>query len=70
MRKILSVIKREYIQIVRTKGFIIGTILGPVLMASFIVIPVVVSLVSVEKQESIAVIDSTNEIFVELDKKL
>ena len=70
MRKILSVIKREYIQIVRTKGFIIGTILGPVLMASFIVIPVVVSLVSVEKQEQIAVIDSTNEIFIELDKKL
>ncbi len=70
MRKILSVIKREYIQIVRTKGFIIGTILGPVLMASFIVIPVVVSLVSVEKQEKIAVIDSTNEIFIELDKKL
>jgi len=70
MRKILAVIKREYIQIVRTKGFIIGTILGPVLMASFIVIPVVVSLVSVEKQERIAVIDSTNEIFVELDKKL
>jgi len=70
MRKILSVIKREYLQIVRTKGFIIGTILGPVLMASFIIIPIVVSLVSVEKQEYISVIDLSQNIFVDLEKKL
>ncbi len=36
MRKILAVIKREYLQIVKTKGFIIGTILGPVLMSLFL----------------------------------
>jgi len=70
MRKILSVIKREYIQIVRTKGFIIGTILGPVLMASFIVIPIVVSVISVGQQERIGVIDLSQEIFEALDKKL
>jgi ABC-type Na+ efflux pump permease subunit len=39
MHKIISVIKREYIQIVRTKGFIIGTILGPVFMLALIVVP-------------------------------
>jgi len=70
MNKILSVIKREYIQIVRTKGFIIGTILGPVLMAAFIVIPVLVSLVSVDKQEKIGVVDLSGEIFMELDTRL
>ena len=70
MRKILSVIKREYIQIVKTKGFIIGTILGPVLMASFIVIPIVVSVISVGQQERIGVIDLSQEIFEALDKKL
>lgn len=70
MRKILAVIKREYIQIVRTKGFIIGTILGPVGMIALIVIPIIVSSVSVEKQETIGVVDLTNEIFMELDKKL
>ncbi len=70
MRKILAVIKREYIQIVRTKGFIIGTVLGPVFMLALIVIPIIVSSVSVEKQETIGVVDLTNEMFMELDKKL
>lgn len=70
MRKILAVIKREYIQIVRTKGFIIGTVLGPVFMLALIVIPIIVSSASVEKHETIGVVDLTNEIFMELDKKL
>jgi ABC-2 type transport system permease protein len=70
MRKIISVIKREYIQIVRTKGFVIGTILGPVLMAGFIVVPILVQFVSVDKQENIGVVDLSGEVFMELDKKL
>lgn len=70
MRKILSVIKREYIQIVRTKGFIIGTILGPVIMAALIIVPVVVQFVSVDQQERIGVVDMSREVFPELDKKL
>ncbi|MGD2244946.1 MAG: ABC transporter permease [Candidatus Aminicenantes bacterium] len=70
MRKILSVIKREYIQIVRTKGFIIGTILGPVMMAAFIVVPVIMSTVAVDKQKIIGVVDLSQEIFLDLDSKL
>jgi len=70
MKKILSVIKREYIQIVRTKGFIIGTILGPVLMAALIFIPVLVSVLSVGEQERLVVVDETREIFEDLDKRL
>lgn len=70
MRKILSVIKREYLQIIRTKAFIIGTILGPVLMASFIVIPVVVSLISVDQQERIGVVDLSGVVFQDLNRKL
>jgi ABC-2 type transport system permease protein len=70
MQKILSVIKREYIQIVRTKGFIIGTILGPVLMAAFIVVPILVQFISVDKQETIGVVDLSRIVFMELDKKL
>jgi ABC-2 type transport system permease protein len=70
MSKIIAVIKREYIQIVRTKGFIIGTILGPVLMAAFIVVPIVVQFVSVDKQEKIGVVDLSNEVFMELDRRL
>ena len=70
MKKILSVIKREYIQIVRTKGFIIGTVLGPVLMASFIVIPVLLAFISVDKQETIGVVDRSGIVYEELTRKL
>jgi len=70
MKKILSVIKREYIQIVRTKGFIIGTILGPVFMLALIVVPVALQFVAVDQQEKIGVIDETGEIFMGLDEKL
>ena len=70
MKKILAVIKREYIQIVRTKGFIIGTILGQVFMLALIVVPVALQFVAIDQQEKIGVIDETREIFMELDKKL
>jgi len=70
MRKILIVIKREYIQIVRTKGFIIGTVLGPLFMAAFIVIPVALQFVSVDTQERIGVIDESQVVFSELDRRL
>ena len=39
MRKFFAVIKREYIQRVRTKFFVVATILGPLLMAGFAVVP-------------------------------
>jgi ABC-2 type transport system permease protein len=70
MQKILAVIKREYLQIVRTKGFIIGTILGPVLMSLFVVVPVLMSVVAVDQQEKIGVIDSSGMIYPELESKL
>ena len=70
MKKILSVIKREYFQIVKTKGFIISTLLGPVFMALIIIIPILSSIVSVEEQKRIGIIDTTGKIFEELDKKL
>lgn len=70
MKKIISVIKREYLQIIKTKGFIIGTILGPVIMAALIGISIVSQLATVKEQETIGVIDLTQEIFDELDRKL
>ena len=70
MRKILAVVKREYLQIVRTKGFIIGTILGPVLMVAIVAVPVLVSLMSVDKQETLGVIDLSGQVYQELESKL
>ncbi len=39
MRKLLAVIKREYVQRVRTKFFIVMTILGPLMLLVFTVVP-------------------------------
>lgn len=70
MRKILAVVRREYLQIVRTKGFIIGTILGPVIIGLFILIPMAVSMMDIEKQETLGIIDVQGDIFNKLDEKL
>jgi ABC-2 type transport system permease protein len=70
MRKILAVIKREYLQIVRTKGFIIGTVLGPVLMIAMVAVPVLLSLMSVDKPETLGVIDLSGQVYQELVEKL
>jgi ABC-2 type transport system permease protein len=70
MRKILAIVKREYLQIVRTKGFIIGTVLGPVLMVAIVAVPVLVSLMSVDKPETLGVIDFSGRIYQELDSQL
>lgn len=42
MRKIWAVIRREFLERVRSKWFIIGTVLGPVLMFGIIAIPILV----------------------------
>ena len=39
MDKLKAIIKREYLTRVRSKGFIIGTILSPLVMSSFIFVP-------------------------------
>ena len=43
MRKIWVVIRREFIEKVRNKWFIISTMLGPLLMASFVVLPILLA---------------------------
>jgi ABC-2 type transport system permease protein len=70
MTKIWYVIKREYIQIVRTKGFIIGTVLGPVLMLALMIVPILASLASGGEQRSIGVIDRTGELYPGLAQRL
>ena len=39
MRKFLAVVKREYVQRVRTKFFVVATVLGPLFMAAFTILP-------------------------------
>lgn len=69
MKSALWVIaQREYIQRVKTKGFVIGTLLGPIFMIALIAIPVFV-MVAVDEQvtRKIAIVDETGVLADALD---
>lgn len=59
MNKILLIIKREYLTRVRKRSFIVMTILGPVLMAALIILPIYFVTVSEGSMKKIAVLDET-----------
>ena len=40
MNKVLIIIKREYLVRVRTKAFLIGTLVSPLLMLALIALPI------------------------------
>jgi ABC-2 type transport system permease protein len=56
-RDILVIAKREFIERVRTKAFVIGTILGPIFMATLMIVPAVMAS-KMAKSVSITVIDA------------
>ena len=62
MSKITTILKREYLTRVRKKSFIVMTILGPILLASIMIIPIYLSQVS-DKQSIIGVIDETDFLY-------
>ena len=57
MSDILVIAKREFIERVRTKAFVIGTILGPVFMVGIMIVPALMAR-RIAKSVSITVIDS------------
>jgi len=58
MNKTLIILKREYLSRVKKKSFIIMTILGPVLMAALMIVPVFIAQMS-DQKTVIAVVDET-----------
>ncbi len=61
MNKLLTIIKREYLTRVKSKGFIIGTILGPIIMSSFVLVPVLIGRYSGPDKYSIVILDQTGD---------
>jgi ABC-2 type transport system permease protein len=64
MRKLVAVIRREFVERVRSKWFVIGTLLGPVFMGAMIVLPMIMA----EKgggDRTVVVLDATTEGFGE-----
>jgi len=63
MNKFLAVIRREYVQRVRSKMFIIATILGPLMMALFTVVPGLILGIKTGDATRIAVVDQSGKIY-------
>lgn len=70
MRKILPVIKREYLTRVRTKGFIIGTIAAPVFFGLMIALPMLVILVKSDRPKHLVVVDLSGKLYESLVQEL
>lgn len=58
MHKIILIIKREYLTRVRKKSFLVMTILGPLLMAAIVIVPIYLATKGNE-MKTVAVIDQT-----------
>ncbi len=70
MRKFLAVVKREYIQRVRTKFFVVATVLGPLLMAGFTVVPAMMLGMKSGGPTRLAVVDQTGKMYERVAKEL
>lgn len=63
MDKLLAIIKREYLQRVRSRMFLVWTILGPLMLVFFSVVPALVFRIKTGEPTRIAVIDQTGRMY-------
>lgn len=70
MKKIIKIIKREFVTKVLTKGFLIGTILGPVVMIGIMFGPAYFMTLATETPMTIYVVDETYKFFSAVNEVL
>lgn len=70
MIKFLAILKREYIQRVRSKMFILSTILLPAVMSLFGIVPAVILSIDAGGPMRVAVVDQTGKIYTRLEESL
>src|SRR5262245_7724361 len=70
MKKLFAVIKREYVQRVRTKFFVVATILGRLLMAGFTVVPALMLSMKTGGPTRLAIIDQTGKMYGRVAREL
>ena len=66
MKKFLAVVKREYVQRVRAKMFIVSTVLLPVVMSLFGIVPAIILNIDAGGPLRMAVIDQTGKMYAPL----
>jgi ABC-2 type transport system permease protein len=69
MKKFLTVVKREYIQRVRAKMFIVSTVLLPVVMSLFLVVPAIILSIETPAMR-VAVVDQTGRMYSQIRQVL
>ncbi len=63
MKKLRTIIKREYLTRVNSKAFIFSTILGPIIMVAFTVAPVLIASMETGEATRLAIVDQTGRIY-------
>ena len=63
MKKFLTIVKREYVQRVRAKMFIVSTVLLPLVMSLFAIVPAIILNIDVGGPMRVAVVDQTGKMF-------
>lgn len=70
MRKFFAIIKREYIQRVRSRFFIVATILGPLMMVGFAILPPLMSGIKAGGPMRLAIVDQTGKMYERVAREL
>jgi ABC-2 type transport system permease protein len=70
MERVLTVVRREYLERVRSKAFIVGTVLGPLLMAGLMVLPTLIMSRQRGGPLRVAVLDATGTLGASVEKAL
>ncbi|MDX6270240.1 MAG: type transport system permease protein [Acidobacteriota bacterium] len=63
MKKLLVIIRREYLGRLRTKGFVISSVLGPLIMIGFTVVPGLLITMQTSSATKVAVVDVTGKMY-------
>ena len=66
MRKFLAVVKREFVQRVRAKMFIVSTVLLPLVMSLFGIVPAIILNIDAGGPLRVAVVDQTGKMYAPL----
>jgi ABC-2 type transport system permease protein len=70
MSKVLTVIRKEYLERVKSKAFLIGTLIGPAFMGLLVLGPAMLENVTEDQDRAVAVVDETGVVAERLAAKL
>ena len=68
MKKFLAIVKREYVQRVRAKMFIVSTVLLPLVMSLFGIVPALILRIDAGSPQRVAVVDQTGKMYGHLSQ--